>query len=197
MTMRTRPALRPAPRRDARAFAADASGIAAIEMSLILPVVALIVAATIDFGAIIFTKFKLDESVSSATNYAMVNAANVNASGGATLASTLATLVANSHGGGWANSSVTVNAGPAAASTAGTVSASGSASPADSCYCPTGSSSSVTWGSAATCGSSCAGGGVAGKFVQVSATRAYTPLLAGFGLVSAHNVTSTSLVQVQ
>lgn len=185
------------PRLSLRRFAVDRSGIAAIEFALMLPVVALVTAASVDFGAILFTKFKLDESVSSATNYAMLNAGSVNAASGSSLASALATLVASSRGSGWANSSVTVNAGPGASSTNGSLSASGSSSPADSCYCPTGSAASVSWGSTQTCGASCAGGGFAGKFVQVTATRNYTPLFSGFGLVASHTISASSLVQVQ
>jgi Flp pilus assembly protein TadG len=180
-----------------RGFASDRSGIAAIEFALVLPTVALVVAVTVDFGAILFTRFKLDESVSSAANYAMVNSASVSASSGSGLASTLANLAAGSHGAGWADSSVVVNAGPAASSTGGALTTSGSSSAADSCYCPTGSAASVTWGSTRTCGASCTGGGVAGKFVQVTASRNYTPLFAGFGIVSAHTISASTLVQVQ
>jgi Flp pilus assembly protein TadG len=180
-----------------RRFAQDRSGIAAIEFALILPIVALVVAASVDFGAILFTKFKLDESVSSATNYAMVNGGAVNSTNGPALASTLANLVAGSRGSGWADSSVMINAGPSASVTGGSLTTSGSGSQADSCYCPTGSAASVTWGSSQTCGASCPGGGFAGKFVQVSANRTYTPLFSGFGLVASHTITASSLVQVQ
>jgi Flp pilus assembly protein TadG len=180
-----------------RRFAEDRSGIAAIEFALVLPVVALIVAASVDFGAILFTKFKLDESVSSAANYAMVNAGSVNSTGALSLATTLANLVASSRGSGWANSSVQVNAGQSAAVTNAALTTSGAGSQADSCYCPTGSAASVTWGSAQTCGASCPGGGFAGKFVQLSANRSYTPLFSGFGLVASHTITASSLVQVQ
>jgi hypothetical protein len=127
----------------------------------------------------------------------MNNAGSVTSTSGSSLAGTLATLVASSHGSGWANSSVVVNAGPAAANTAGSLSTSGSGAAADSCYCPTGSASSVTWGSTLTCGASCPGGGLAGKFVQITATRSYTPLFSGFGLVSAHTITANTLAQVQ
>jgi Flp pilus assembly protein TadG len=176
----------------------DDSGLAAIEFALIAPLVAVILAGTVDYGCILFNKFKLDESVNAAANYAMVSNSQVNASGGATLAGTLATLVATSHGSGWADVTVTVNDGPVSGYASGTQSSSGTASPADSCYCPTGAATSVTWGAAQTCNASCAGGGYAGKFVLVSATRAYSPLFsAGYGVINGRTLTSATLVQVQ
>lgn len=181
----------------ARKFADDRRGVAAIEVALILPVLAVIVAATLDFGAILYTRFKLDESVASAANYAMVNSANVNSTSGSALATAMATLVATTHGSAWADSSVVVNAGPQESDTSGMLSPSGSDSPADSCYCPSGTAGSVTWGSAHTCGATCTGGGVAGKFVQITASRAYTPMFAGFGVVRNSTIQSSSLVQVQ
>ena len=184
--------------REPRGIWRDDRGIAAIEFALITPLVAVVLAATVDFGCILFNKFKLDESVNAAADYAMVCNAQVNASSGATLAGTLATLVATSHGSGWADVSVTVNDGPVSGYAAGTQSSSGSASPADSCYCPTGSATSVTWGAAQTCNTSCSGGGYAGKFVLISATRAYSPLFtAGYGVITGRTLTSATLVQVQ
>jgi Flp pilus assembly protein TadG len=176
----------------------DDRGIAAIEFALIAPLVAVVLAGTVDFGCILFNKFKLDEAVNAAANYAMVSNGQVNASSGATLAGTLSTLVATSHGSGWADVTVTVNDGPVSSYASGTQSSSGTASPADSCYCPTGVASSVTWGAAHTCNATCTGGGYAGKFVLISATRPYSPLFnAGYGVVSGRTLASATLVQVQ
>ena len=182
----------------ARARWRDESGLAALEFALIAPIVAVILAGTVDYGCILFNKFKLDESVNAAANYAMVSNSQVNSSSGATLAGTLATLVATSHGSGWADVTVTVNDGPVSAYASGTQSSSGTGSPADSCYCPTGAATSVTWGAAQACNSSCAGGGYAGKFVLISAARAYSPLFnAGYGVINGRTLTSATLVQVQ
>ncbi len=179
------------------AFRRDDSGVAAVEFVLIAPVVMAILVALVDFGTLLYTRFQLDAAVSAAANYALVNASNVNSTNGSSLASTLSALVASSQGSGWANSSVTVNDGPAASTSGGVTTSSGSASPADSCYCPTGSAPSPTWGGAQTCGASCAGGGYAGKFVLVSASRSYSPIISGYGFAAAGTISTSSMVQVQ
>ena len=188
----------PPRRRLCAAFLGDRSGVAAVEFALISPTIILILVGLIDLGGMLYTRFQLDSSLSAAANYAMVNATSVNSTSGAALASTLAGLVSSGQSSNWADSSVTVNAGPQAGSSGGTVSTSGTASSADSCYCPTGTSNSVTWGSSQTCGVTCAAGGYAGKFVLLSASKAYTPIFSGYGLVSAAGtMTTNSLVQVQ
>ena len=186
------------PGRFGAAFVRDRRGVAAVEFALISPTIILILVGLIDLGGMLYTRFQLDASLSAGTNYAMVNASSVNSTSAAGLANTLAGLVSSGQSSNWANSSVTVNAGPQAGSSGGTVSTSGSASSADSCYCPTGTSASLTWGAAQTCGVTCTGGGYAGKFVLLSATRSYTPIFSGYGLVSqAGTMTVNSLVQVQ
>lgn len=174
----------------------DRRGVAAVEMALIAPVLLLILAGTVDLGGVIYTRFQLSSAVNAATNYAIVNVANVNSTGGPTLATNLATLVANVNGSAWANSAVTVNAGPTAANTSGTAGSGGTASAADSCYCPTGTTPSITWGTAKSCGTPCASG-YAGMFVLVTATRTYTPFFSKYGIVKNGAISVSSLVQVQ
>ncbi|MDR3507433.1 MAG: pilus assembly protein [Caulobacteraceae bacterium] len=181
----------------ARIGITDRRGVAAVEFALIAPLFAMLLAAMIDFGGVLYTKFQLDSAVSAGANYALVNAASVNSVNGATLASTVARVVATSQGAAWANGGIVVNNGPTSTVTSGTAVASGTASNADSCYCPTTSGSTFSWGSAATCSSSCPSGGLAGKFVRISASRAYTPMFSSYGIVSSHTITATALVQVQ
>ena len=183
----------------AAAFVRDRSGVAAVEFALISPTIILIMVGLIDLGGMLYTRFRLDASLAAGANYAMVNGASVNSTTGAALAGTLAGLVSSGQSSNWADSSVTLNNGPTAGSSGGTVTTGGAASNADSCYCPTGSATStVTWGSAQACGSTCAGGGYAGKFVLLSASRNYSPIFTGYGLVSqAGTITTSSLVQVQ
>jgi Flp pilus assembly protein TadG len=181
------------------AFLGDRSGVAAVEFALISPTIILVLVGLIDLGGMIYTRFQLDASLSAGANYAMVNGASVNSTSASSLASTLAGLVSSGQSSNWADSSITVNAGPTASSSGGTVTTGGTASNADSCYCPTGAAaSSVSWGTAQTCGATCTGGGYAGKFVLLSASKSYTPIFSGYGLVSqAGTMTASSLVQVQ
>jgi Flp pilus assembly protein TadG len=179
------------------AFRRDQSGVAAVEFVLVAPVVIMTLVALMDLGTVLFVRFQLDSSVNAAANYAMVNASSVSSANGASLATNLATLVASAKSSNWANSSVVVNNGPSASNTGGTGASSGSASPADSCYCPGGTAPTILWGGAQTCGSSCPTGGYAGKFVLLTATEQYTPLISGYGFVSSGAITSTSMVQVQ
>ena len=181
------------------AFLRDRSGVAAVEVALISPTIILILVGLVDLGGMLYTRFQLDASLTAGANYAMINGTSVNATSAAALASTLAGLVSSGQSSNWANSSVTVNAGPTASSSGGVVTTGGTASSADSCYCPSGATTgSITWGSSQTCGATCTGGGFAGKFVLLSATHAYTPIFSGYGMVAPNGqITTTSLVQVQ
>ena len=185
--------------RFAAAFARDRSGVAAVEFALISPTIILVLVGLIDLGSMLYTRFQLDASLSAGANYAMVNGTSASSTSGAALASTLAGLVSSGQSSNWADSAVTVNGGPTASSSGGTVTTGGTASSADSCYCPTGAASSgVTWGTAKTCGSACTGGGFAGKFVLLTASRNYSPIFTGYGLVSqAGTITIATLAQVQ
>jgi len=81
--------------------------------------------------------------------------------------------------------------------TGGSASSGGTATNANSCYCPTGSPPNWSWGSAATCGSSCGGSLQAGKYVTITANVTYTPLLSTFGLIKNGILTQNAAVQVQ
>jgi Flp pilus assembly protein TadG len=178
-------------------IAGDRRGIAAVEFALLTPVFCLLLAGVIDLGGALYTKFKLDAAVTAGANYAQINASSVNSSNGQTLANNIATIVETSQGSGWADDGVTVNNGPTTAVTSGTATPSGTAANADACYCPSGTVGSFTWGSSATCGSSCAGGGYAGKFVTITATKTYTPIFSSYGIVQNDTITATAAVQVQ
>jgi len=174
-----------------------ARGAAALEFGLLVPIFMLILAGGVDIGNAVLGNMLTNAAVSAGSNYALVNAGNVSSSAGATLASNIATIVANSNGTGWANSSVTINNGPTASVTSGTLSNGGTAANADSCYCPTGTASSPTWGTAVACGNSCTGGGLAGKFVVVTATYSYTPLIGGYSFAPSGNITAAMMAQTQ
>jgi Flp pilus assembly protein TadG len=172
-------------------------GVAALEFGLLAPVFMIGLAGMVDLGNALVAKFILEGSVSAAASFAMVNAGNVSAANGAALAANLGKIAANMRKDGWADSVATVNNGPTSTVTSGTAAASGTAANADSCYCPTGTAGSLTWGSAVACGSACASGATAGKFVLISASHVYTPIFAQYGFVPNGRMTVATLVQVQ
>ena len=175
---------------------ANNKGIAAVEFALLMPVFGLILAGIADVGGVLLTRFRLDAAVSAGANYAMVNAASVSSTSGATLASSISTVVANNAGSTWGDDAIVVNNGPSQTITGGASTSGGSAANADSCYCPT-ISPSFAWGAAVTCASACSGGGIAGKFVTITATRTYTPMFSGYGLVTNNTISVTTSVQTQ
>jgi Flp pilus assembly protein TadG len=172
-------------------------GLAAIEFAMLVPVYLLILVGAVDMGGMLYSSYQLETAVAAGSEYAALNSANVTSANGASLATSIATVVENANGSAWANNTVIVNNGPTVTVTSGTAASSGTASNADSCYCPTGSPPNWVWGSAVTCGSSCTGGGEGGKFVTITATVAYTPLLTSFGLVHNGTLTQNATVEVQ
>src|SRR5262249_35132117 len=125
------------------------------------------------------------------------NVGGVNSTSGASLATSISNVVANANGAGWEDGTIVVNNGPAVTVAGGSAASSGTASNADNCYCPSGSPSSWSWGSSKTCGSSCTGGGVAGKFVTITASRSVTPLFPTFGFVQNGTISRSALVETQ
>ncbi len=175
----------------------DQRGASAVEFALLSPIFGLLLAGTLDMGASIYAQFGLNAAVSAGANYALANASSVSSSNAATLSSTISKLVAGAQGSSAVTGVATVNSGSSASTVNSTTSQSGSASAADSCYCPTLSGSTISWGTAKTCASDCSGGGYAGKFVLVTASRAYTSFFGSYSFAATGTLTSQTLVQVQ
>ncbi|WP_246688574.1 MULTISPECIES: TadE/TadG family type IV pilus assembly protein [unclassified Mesorhizobium] len=183
----------------ARFLRRETSGASAVEFALISPVLILILAGLVDIGGSLKAKFDLSSAISAGSNYALLGADKVNSAGGSTLASNILAVVANGLGSAGGSVQIVVNNGTTTSynSSTGAATQTGTAANADLCYCPTGSAASVTWGSAVTCGSICPAGNLGGKFVTISASRAFSPLFGGFGVVSSGNITVQSMVQPQ
>lgn len=178
-----------------RRLLGDRRGSSIVEFSVIAPVLTLIFAGTADIGAVLLKRFQLDNTLSAAANFALVSQANVSSSKGATLAAALTGIVSSTGATHYADSLVVVNNGPSSQVTAGvTTATAGTAGNADLCYCPTGTATLV-WGSAVTCGNACASGLRAGKFVQIRASKAHTPLFSNYGIVNSGTVSITALIQ--
>lgn len=184
-------------RRGRRGALKDERGSAAVEFAIIAPILGLMLAGVADFGGVIFVKFRMENAVSAGANYAIVNASKVTSTNASALASKISAVVANSGSASSGTNTVVINNGPSATTSAGSASTAGTAANADSCYCPSVVSSTLTWGSAATCGSTCASGGTAGKFITITANRNYSPLFSSYGIVNGSSVTVKVTVQVQ
>jgi Flp pilus assembly protein TadG len=177
------------------ALLSNRDGAAAVEFAILAPLLALVLAGAVDFGGVVFVRFGVDNVVSSAANFALNGRASVNGTVGANLATTIGTILTS---GGVTGGRVVVNNGPTSTITNGVASAPANSSNADSCYCPTRAGDTITWGGSATCGSACGGGGKAGKFVTIAASRIYTPLFSNYGFIDENQQISTlTVVQTQ
>jgi Flp pilus assembly protein TadG len=186
-----------------RPFLREDAGVSAVEFALLSPLFCLVFAGAVDLGGALYTQSQLNAAVSAGANYAIVNAAKVESTDGGALASSIASLISSTQATNWANSSVIVNNGPTATITGAggsgtpTTSTGGTTSQADSCWCPTYGSSGVSYGAATSCGSTCADGNLAGKFVAVSANRTYVPFFPVYNLIRSNVVASNMVVQVK
>jgi Flp pilus assembly protein TadG len=172
-------------------------GTAAVELALLSPLLLLLLAGIIDFARAYDQEIELSSAVAAAAQYALINATSINSGNAASLAATLGGIVANSNGAAWAGATVTVNNGATSAVSNGASSSSGTAAYANSCWCPSGGSGAWTWGVAAKCGSACAGGTLAGKFVTISGTRAFSPIFAAYDLIGSITLHQSMIVQAR
>jgi Flp pilus assembly protein TadG len=180
-----------------RRWRGDNRASAAVEFAIIAPVLGLILAGAVDLGGVVFVKFRIENAVSAGANYALVNAAKISSANGSGLASTISAVVASSGSASTDTNTVVVNNGPSASYANDATVPAGTAANADSCYCPTLTAGTVVWGSAMTCASACTGGGFAGKFISISATRHYTPFFSSYGIVDDGTITVKVMVQAQ
>ncbi len=178
---------------------ADDEGTSVVEFALIAPVLVLLLLGTVDIGTAIYDKFALNAAVSAAEQYAILSASSVSSTAGPGLARSLANIASNASSADSANAVVTVNNGPTATVTAGALTTGGTASAADLCYCPTPAASGgvSSWGSSVTCGSTCSGGGIAGKFVTIAASKQFTSIFGANSLIPSQTFTTTTVVQAQ
>jgi len=186
-----------AKRRGLRALWRSKGAIAAVEFAIIMPVFLTLFMGVVDLGMMLLQEYKLDQAVAAGAEYAAVNPSSVNSTSGASLASSIATAVESANGSAWANDVVVVNNGPTVTVTNGTSTSSGTSTNANNCYCPTGSPPNWTWGSSMTCGASCSGGGSAGKFVTITATASYTPLITIYHFISSSTLRQSATVETQ
>jgi Flp pilus assembly protein TadG len=152
-------------------------GVAALEFALTLPILMYFMGGVTDFGIVYYRQSCLSTAVAAGAEYASltdqrsppVTAANVQ------------TVMQNAATQTMPNVTTTPTvAGPA-------------------CYCITGSSPSSTMGTTSvTCGSTCATGGTAQKYVQLTLTTTYTPILPLLSrVIGTQTLTKTAWVPLQ
>jgi Flp pilus assembly protein TadG len=189
--------LRTIPRGPWRRRRAGRRGVAAVEFGIAMPVFALVLVGLVDLGRVVLLRLRLETDVAACVNYAVVNSSMVNSGSGAALAASLGQVMGGNLGGTLTSGVAIVNDGPSVTITNGTAATSGIAGNADYCYCPSGTSSPWTWGSAVPCGSTCGSGTLAGKFVTITETVTYTPIFATYHMVPNNQVSASAIVQVQ
>jgi len=173
------------------------SGIAAVEFAFIVPVLLVLFAGVIDVTQMLYAYYQLDQAVAAGSQYAVLNAANVTSTTGASLASSIATVVEDANGTAWTDDTVVVNNGPTVTVTNGSATSSGTAANADNYFCLTGTQNNWTWGTAYTTQTNCSGGGTAGKYVTITANYSYVPLVAIYHVFNNSTLSQSSAVRVQ
>lgn len=174
----------------------DTAGNAAIEFALVVPIFALVFVASIDLGMLVFSRFQLEAAVSASASYAIAHSDQVDGHSGSELAKKLALMIANNYRGD-ATAVIQVNNGPQASYDGTKIKIGGVAAQADACYCPKGNAASIEWGSPFTCNASCPDGGLAGRYVAVTARQAYTPFFTMFDVVRDGFIAANAVVQTK
>lgn len=175
---------------------ADA-GVAAVEFAFLVPVLLVLFTGIVDVSQMLYAYYQLDQAVAAGSQYAVLNAANVTSTSGPALATSIATVVEDANGTGWTNDTIVVNDGPTVTVTNGSAVSSGTAANADDYYCLTGSQMSWTWGTAYTTQTSCSGGDTAGKYVTITASYSYVPLVAIYPVFTNSTLNQSAAVRVQ
>jgi Flp pilus assembly protein TadG len=182
---------------DAGGTRAGEYGIAAVEFAFLVPVFLIMLMGVIDISQLLSDYYQLDQAVAAGAQYAALNAANVTSTNGAALATAIATTVESANGSAWANDTVVVNNGPSVSVTNGSSSSGGTAANANDYYCLTGSPPSWVWGTGYTTATTCSAGGNAGKFVTITASYSYVPILKFYAFIGRRTLTQNAAVQVQ
>ncbi len=184
------------PRRRRHPLRVDRSGATSVEFILVMPVMIGMTLAIADFGNVLYARFRLDAAVAAGASYGQSRASDVSTTSATDLALKTATLVGDTTLSNFALVTVNVNNGPVGTKNGGNATAT-TTTPGTTnglCYCP---NSAADFGSQLTCGTICANGGIAGRFVAITARRPYTPLFTNYGIVSDGYISVTSLVQTE
>ncbi len=170
----------------------DESGSAAVEFALIAPVFVLILAGTLEIGIVIRERFDLVSVVSAAAHHTLGIGESVDDGSAQQVAATLATLL----DGGDRSATVRVNNAVIADLGEDGVAVSDTGADVAACYCPSRPDDALSWGAEVICGTSCADGNTAGRFVEIVARAPYAPLLGTFGLFTDQTLHNSAVVRL-
>lgn len=145
-------------------------GVAAIEFAVTLPILLAFLGGVTDFGISYYAQDCLSSVVAAGAGYATL----ADQSTGSVTAANIETAMQGAASQSLPTFTVTV-----------------SASDPTACYCITGTSpaSQIT---AATCGSACLSGGIAGKYVELTASTTYNPILPSYSMLTGTTALSKS-----
>jgi Flp pilus assembly protein TadG len=148
-------------------------GFAAVEFAIALPILMLFLAGVSDFGIIYYRQSCLSTAIAAGAEYAMLtDIRNEQSSGPALTVANIQTVMVN-----------------AAAQSMPNITVSAVATDPTLCYCMTGSSPNSTLTAAATCTSTCASGAAPTRYVELTVTHLYTPLLPLYSMLNANGTT--------
>jgi Flp pilus assembly protein TadG len=144
--------------------------VAAIEFAVTLPILLAFLGGVTDFGIAFYAEGCLSSVVAAGAGYAML----ADQSSGSVTAASIETVMQG-----------------AAAQSLPTFSITVTASDPTACYCMPETSPAAA-PTAASCGSACESGGTAGKYVQLSATTTYNPILPSYSMLTGTRTLSKS-----
>lgn len=172
----------------------EETGSIAVEFALVAPVLVFVLAGVIDIGSATYAKLSLDARVTAAAEYALFQTAPNDQDSADDLAlklvgllqgeasETAEVIVNNAAGAKWTGTEVATSQGPG---------------DAGMCYCPSLGQGDLAWGAPVECGTSCADGGTAGQYVQISATTRHVTIFPGYGFIDGDRVATSTVLRLQ
>lgn len=177
-------------------FGRQEDGVSALEFALVAPLVLLILAAVVDFGALIHTRTRLEIATAAANSYALAAGQDLKPETVAQLAENTAKAVLGQMGED-VRIEVALNKTFLTRYSGAALSQSGATSAVNLCYCPEPSENGIAWGEPMACKAACPDGGAAGKFIAIAASLPYRPLFFDYGLVDADTVRIQTMAALQ
>ncbi|WP_296762320.1 TadE family protein [Sediminimonas sp.] len=177
-----------------RSLKGDQGGSIAVEFALVAPVLLFIFAGVIDIGSAAYARLSLDARLTAAAEYALFQPAPANQEAADALAENLVGLLRD---GASDTAEVIVNNAASAQWDGATVTTASRPGDAGMCYCPTLAQGGLAWGAPVECGTTCATGESAGKFVEISATARLVTLFRGYAFIDGETVESRTVLRVQ